>query len=132
VGKIGKAVAAFLYAVALVAVAKWTGDQHIDAVEWAVIATAVTTNAGVFLIPVFPQAGWTKTAVGVLTAGLAVVEVALLDNLIDANEALMIAAALLGAAGITVTPAKSNTGAAVGWGSDRPVAATRAGHDPRF
>lgn len=116
----GKSIIAFLYAVATVAVPLFTGDRHVDPVEGAIIATAVVTNVGVWLVPLAPQAKWTKTAVGVLTAGLAVVEVAILDHVIDANELMLIAAALAAAAGIQLAPAESpKTHAAVGWGSDK-------------
>lgn len=124
-GKYGKAVFAFLYIVATVVVSKWTGDNHIDPVEGAIIATAVVTNAGVWLVPLAPSAKWTKTAVGALTAGLAVVEVVILDHAIDANEALLIVSAVAGALGIAVAPALSTITrtaagpAAVGWGKDR-------------
>lgn len=118
-GKFGKSIAAFLYLVAATAIPLFTGDGRIDPVEWSIIGTAVVTNAGVYLVPLAPRYGWAKTAVGALTAGLAVVEVVILDHVIDANEALMVAAAVLGALGIAVAPAESGNGVDVGWGSDR-------------
>jgi hypothetical protein len=116
----GKAILAFLYACAFVAIPLYTGDHHIDPGEGVTIAIAVVTNAGVWLIPLAPSAKWTKTAAGVLLAGLEVATVVILDHIIDANDVMMIAAAVLGALGITAAPATSpKTLASVGWGVDR-------------
>jgi hypothetical protein len=123
--KYGKAIFAFLLVVAEAVIAKWTGDNHIDPVEATVIATTVVGGVGVWIAPLYPTARWVKSAVGILLAGLAVAEVVILDHVIDANEAYMIAAAMAAAAGIVVAPAKSTTRsaaagpAAVGWGADR-------------
>jgi membrane protein CcdC involved in cytochrome C biogenesis len=126
VQKSGKAIMAFLYAVAFIVIPLVTGDRHVDPVEGVTIAIAVCTNAGVYLIPLFPGTRWTKTALGALLAGLQIAAVVILDHAIDANEALMIAAAVLGALGIAAAPAASKPSpaavasgarpAAVGWG----------------
>ena len=116
----GKSILAFLYAIAFVAIPLATGDGRIDAGEGVTIAIAVVTNAGVWLIPLAPTAKWTKTAAGALLAGLEVAAVVILDHFIDANEALMIVAAVLGALGIAAAPASSPRAmASVGWGADR-------------
>lgn len=115
----GKAILAFLYAVAMVAVPLASGDGHVDPSEGVTIAVAVVTNAGVWLIPLVPSATWTKSAVGFLLAGLNVAAVVILDHMIDANEWLMIGTAALGAIGITLAPTTSTkTATSVGWGSD--------------
>ncbi len=62
--KYGKAILAFLYAVAFIAIPLYTGDHHVDPGEGVTIAIAVVTSAGVWLIPLAPSARWTKTAAG--------------------------------------------------------------------
>lgn len=102
----GKAIAAFLVAVALVAVPLASGDHHIDPSEGVVIAIAVCNNGLVWLVPLAPGARWTKTAIGAALAGLEVATVVIVGG-IDANEALMILVAVAGALGISVAPAVS-------------------------
>jgi peptidoglycan/LPS O-acetylase OafA/YrhL len=118
--KFGKAIVAFLYAAAFVAIPQLSGDGHLDPSEGVTLAIAVVTAAGVYLVPLAPSAKWTKTAVGVLLAALNVAAVVILDHRIDAEEWLMILTSVAGALGITVAPAASpKTGTAVGWGADR-------------
>jgi hypothetical protein len=106
--KYGKAIAGFLYAVLFTAIPFVSGDHHLDPVEGVTVAIAFVTNAGVFLVPLAPGLKWTKTVVGALLAGLQVAATVILDSAIDANEALMIATAVLGALGIATAPAASD------------------------
>ena len=118
----GKAVIAFLYAVAVAALPQITGDRHVDAAEGVAIAIAIATAAATWLVPLAPSAPWVKTAVAALLAALQVTATAILDGALDSNDILLIAATALGALGIAVAPAASKTGVAVGWGSDSRTA----------
>jgi hypothetical protein len=123
-GKYGKFVIGFLYACAMAAVPQLTGDGHLDPAEAVVVATGVVSAAGVWLLPLAPGATWTKSVYAFLMAALGVAATVILDFKIDANEWLMIATAALGAIGIGLAPASSETGArpvSVGWGSDNAV-----------
>lgn len=102
----GKAIAAFLYAVATVAVPLWSGDHHIDPSEGTAIAIAVCTNGLVWLVPLAPGARWTKSAIGAALGGLQIVTVVIVGG-IDSNDLVLIAAAVLGALGIAAAPAVS-------------------------
>jgi hypothetical protein len=114
----GKAVFAALYAVAAVVVPFFGGQNGApDAEGWVQIAIAVVTAFGVYITPIIPGAGWTKTAVGVALAGLQVLTTVVLGGMTGA-EWILVAAAIAGALGITVAPATSSNGVHVGWGSD--------------
>jgi hypothetical protein len=117
----GKAIFAFLYAVAAIAVPLFKSGGSPGAEGWVQIAIAVVTAASVYIIPVIPQAPWGKTLVGVLLAALQVLTTAVLGG-VDGGEWLTIAFAIAAALGITVAPATSVNGTHVGWGSDRPTA----------
>ena len=110
----GKALVAAVYAVAIVAIPLFTGDNHVDPAEGVTIATATCTALLTDLVPLVPSATWTKTAVGAVLAGLGVLSTVIGDG-IDANDLLLIAASVLGALGITLAPAISPaTGARAG------------------
>lgn len=110
----GKSIVAALYAVAIVAIPLFTGDNHVDPAEGVTIATAIATAALTYLVPLVPTARWTKTAVGAVLAGLGVLST-VIGNGIDANDLVLIAASVLGALGITLAPAISPaTGSASG------------------
>lgn len=112
--KYGKSILAGLYAVALVAVPMFSGDHHIDAAEGVQIAIATCAAAATWLVPLFPSAPWTKTAIGALLAGLNVAA-GLIVGGINGDGWISIAAAVLGALGITLAPATSTkTGATSG------------------
>lgn len=113
----GKFIVSFLYAVAVVAVPFFSGDHHVDPSEGVAIAIAVCTAALTYLVPLVPSATWTKTAVGAVLAGLQVATTVIVGG-VDSNDILLIAFAILSALGITLAPAISDTGTAVGWGSD--------------
>jgi hypothetical protein len=104
--KYGKTIFAFFYAVAVVAVPLASGDHHIDQAEGVQIAIAVCANGIVWLVPLVPSAPWTKTALGAALAGLNVVAAVIVGG-INGNEWVSVAAAVLGALGITLAPAIS-------------------------
>lgn len=123
----GKFIFAFIYAVAVVAVPFFSGDDrmpHPD--EWVAIAIAILNAALVYLIPVLPSAPWTKTVIGAGLAALQVLSTVILGG-VDGNDVLLIAFAVASYLGIHVAPAESpRTGTAVGWGSDSPTSFTAA------
>jgi len=116
----GKAVIAFLYAVAVVAVPLFAGDHWPTPAEWVSIAIAAVTALGVYITPLIPQAPWTKTAIGAALAGLNIL-VTVIDGGITGNEDLTIAFAVMAALGIQLAPARSANGVAVGTGSDHVI-----------
>lgn len=118
----GKAVIAWLYAVAVVAVPLFSGDHIPSATEWVQIAIAGVTALSVHIAPLIPEATWTKSAIGAALAGLQVLVTAL-DGGMDGNDWLTVAFAVLGALGIVLAPAQSSNGVAVGWGRDYELAA---------
>lgn len=118
----GKAIVAFLYAVAVAALPQLTGDRHVGPAEAVAIAIAITTAVATYLVPLAPSAPWVKTAVAAVLAGLQVVATVILDGALDSNDILLVAATVLGTLGIAIAPASSAPGTpegtAVGWGSD--------------
>jgi len=112
----GKSIVAALYAVAVVAIPLVSGDLHIDAAEGVAIAIAACSAALTWLVPLVPSAPWTKTAIGAVLAGLQIAATVITGG-IDANDLLLIAAAVIGALGIAAAPAISpatHTAAGVG------------------
>jgi hypothetical protein len=118
----GKAIVAFLYAVAVAVLPQLTGDRQVDPAEGVAIAIAIVTAVATYLVPLAPNSPGVKTTVAALLAGLQVAATLILDGALDSNDILLIAAAFLGALGIAVAPAASKTGVAVGWGSDSRTA----------
>jgi hypothetical protein len=102
----GKAVVAFLYAVATVFIPLASGDHHLGESDWIAVAIAVCTAALTYLIPLVPSAPWTKTAVGAVLAALQVAATVVVGG-INGNEWLTIILALISALGITIAPAVS-------------------------
>ena len=119
-GSKGKVVVAFLYALASLAVPFIDGGRAPTAVEWTQILIAAVTAVGVYIAPIIPEATWVKSAVGFLLAGLNVLTTVIMDG-VSGNDVLMIVLAALAAIGITVAPARSANGAAVGVGGDALV-----------
>jgi hypothetical protein len=113
----GKSITAAVYAVAIVAVPLLTGDNHVDPDEGVAIAIAACTAALTYLVPLAPGARWSKTAIGAVLAGLQIAATVIVGG-VDGNDWLLIAAAVLGALGITLAPAISpRTGVRSGAGS---------------
>lgn len=115
----GKAVVAWLYAIAVVVVPFIDGGgREPSPAEGVQIAIAVVTAFAVHIAPIIPQAPWVKSAVGAVLAGLQVLVTVIVDG-VQGNDVLMIVFAIASALGIVLAPAQSANGAAVGWGSDR-------------
>lgn len=113
----GKAIVAFLYAVAVVAVPLFSGDNHIDPPESVAILIAVCTAVLTYLAPLVPSAPWVKTAVGAVMAGLQVLATVIIGG-VDGNDVLLIAFAVASFLGIAVAPAVSpSTGTKAGVGA---------------
>lgn len=118
VRRYGKSLAAVLVLVAIAVFQKLSGDNRIEPVEWVSIAIAAVNAVGVYLVPLVPQAPWTKTAIALALSVLQVATTVILGGF-GADEVLLVLITLAGAAGIAVAPAASApTRTAVGWGSD--------------
>lgn len=102
----GKAIVAAIYAVAVVAVPLFSGDNHVDPSEGVAIAIAVCTAILTYLAPLAPGARWVKTAVGAVLAGLQVLTTVIVGG-VDGNDWLLIAFAVASFLGIAVAPAVS-------------------------
>ena len=102
----GKSIVAAIYAVAVVAVPLFSGDNHVDPSEGVAIAIAVCTAVLTYLAPLAPGARWVKTAVGAVLAGLQVLTTVIVGG-VDGNDWLLIAFAVGSFLGIAVAPAMS-------------------------
>lgn len=105
----GKAIIAWVYAAAVIAVPFFSGDHHPDAAEWTQITLAVLLAAATYLVPLAEGYPWVKTGVAALIAVAQVVTTVIIGG-IDANDILVIAFTALGALGITLAPAISDNG----------------------
>lgn len=110
----GKAVAAVVAAALAIAYTALSGDQRIDAEEWVRIAIAAVTAIGVYLVPLFPQYPWSKTALAVALSMLQVLVTVILGG-VSADEWIAIVLAGLTVLGVGAAPAASSNGVAVGW-----------------
>lgn len=120
--KYGKAIVAVLAAAAVALYQSYSGDRTIEPVEWVSIAIAFTTAVGVWLIPLAPQAKWSKTAVAVVLAVLQALTAVILDGL-GPDEIVLLIITVAGALGVYIAPAVSPTPATapdvrVGIGTD--------------
>jgi hypothetical protein len=122
--RFGKALAAALYAVAVIAVPLFSGDHRPGPSQWVQIVIAALTAATVYLVPIVEGVPYIKSVVGALLA-VAQILVTVIDDGVSGTDMLTIALAALGALGISLAPADSSGvagGAAVGWGADDKVA----------
>jgi hypothetical protein len=112
----GKAIVAFLYAVAVVVVPLVDRPGHqLTAADGIAVGIAVCTALLTYLVPLVPSAPWTKTAIGAILAGLQVAASLVVGGL-DGHAWLSIALAVISALGIHVLPATSpRTGTRHGW-----------------
>jgi hypothetical protein len=104
--KSGAAVAA---AVLAAVVAALTGDNAIDASEWANVVILGCGAAAVFAAPNVPGARYTKLILAVITA-MATAAVSLVSDGISLTDALQIASAALGALGVYQLPNRRPAG----------------------
>ncbi|MEH1016163.1 hypothetical protein V6U90_24010 [Micromonospora sp. CPCC 206060] len=130
--KYGKAIASAVFFVLTAVYAMLSGDHRIDPEEWVAIAIAATNAVGVYLVPLAPGYGWSKTLVSGLLAALQVAATVILGG-IDPDEWLLILLAVGQALGVGWAPAVSDNGVASGGkrnskpaagGAERPVART--------
>lgn len=109
--KYGKPAISFLLAVAYLIYQKYSGDRHIDGVEWALIIAAFGNSLIVYVVPLVPEYRWAKTAASAVTAlGTGLLAVSL--NGYTNDELITV---LLGVAqflGVAIAPAVSDNGVA--------------------
>ncbi|GIE46425.1 hypothetical protein [Actinoplanes lobatus] len=117
----GKAIAAFLVAVAVAAWPQLTGDHTVDLAEGIAIATAIASAVATYLVPLATGAPWLKTAVYAVLAALGTAATVVAGG-INGDELLSIFAAAAAVFGVWTAPAASANGVAVGWGSDARTA----------
>jgi hypothetical protein len=108
----GKPLAATVLA-AIITFKSVYGDNHVDPAEGVAIALSFANAGMVYLVPLFPGYRWLKTAVGVLIAALTALATVILSGL-TTEEVILVVLAAAQAAGITVAPAVSTNGTAVG------------------
>jgi hypothetical protein len=114
----GKTIAAFAVTVAT-AVYPLLQQGRIGAAGAVSIAIAVVTNAGVYIVPLAPNAKWAKSAVAVGLSALNVAATLAIDGGISAGEWGQIIIAAAGAGAVYLAPAATpETGTRVGWGKD--------------
>lgn len=106
--KFGKAIIAILTAAIVAAYQAVSGDGNIEPVEWVSVAIAAAAAVGVWLVPLAPEAKWTKTAVAVVLAVLQVLTTVILGGL-GADEILLLLITAAGALGVYVAPATTET-----------------------
>lgn len=104
----GKSLLSFLGLLALVVIPYFSGNRHPDASEWVAIAIGATQLVGVWLIPLAPQAKWSKTAVSLVLTLLQVLTVVIIGG-IDGNDVGILITAVLTFFGVAVTGAISPT-----------------------
>lgn len=106
--KFGKAIIAILTAAIVAAYQSLSGDGNIEPVEWVSVAIAATAAVGVWLVPLAPEAKWTKTAVAVVLSVLQVLATVILGGL-GTDEILLLLITAAGALGVYVAPATTET-----------------------
>lgn len=114
----GKSILAAIYAVVVAAVGLFSGDHHIDPSEGVALGIAICTAVLTYLVPLVPGVRWAKTAVGAVLAGLQVAATVIIGG-VDANDWLLIFAAVASFLGIAVAPAISAHGTSARGGQVR-------------
>lgn len=110
--RIGKAIASVLGSIVVLAYLYLEeGDRSIDRVEGVQLAIVGTQSVLVYVVPLASHARWSKTAVEWVLAGLLALSSVIVDGW-QLNDGIVIALALLSAAGVAVTPARSDNGVA--------------------
>lgn len=90
----------------LTALASALTDDHMTAPEGIQVAIAVTTAAGVWLVPNLPTWPWIKTALAMLLAGLNFL-ITIIDHGITYAEGVNLALAVLGVIAVGTAPSIS-------------------------
>lgn len=104
----GKSILAFVGGVVLVVIPFVSGDKHVDPSEGVAIAIGAVQLAGVWLVPLAPQAKWSKTAVSFLMTMLQVLGVVILGG-VDTNDVGILVTAVLTFFGVAAAGAISPT-----------------------
>lgn len=119
----GKTIFAALYALAVILVPVFDGSHGAapTATEWVQIIIAIVTVGSTYFVPLVQGHTWIKSGTAAMLVALQVLAT-VIDNGVNGSDVLMIAFAVAGALGITLAPAESDTGVAVGWGSDKQIA----------
>jgi len=120
----GKAIIAFLYAVAALFIPLVDSGFKPDAEGWTQIGIGVAVAAATYITPVIPEAPWAKTAIAVTLLLLQTLVTVVGDGL-NAADVLLLAATAAGALGIKLAPATSANGVHVsaGWRDGYALAA---------
>ncbi len=109
--KYGKPVISFLIAVGYLAYQKFSGDQHIDGIELALIITSFGNALITYIVPLVPEYKWAKTgASAVVSLGLGLAAVAMSGYTND--ELITVAIGVLQFLGVAIAPAVSDNGVA--------------------
>lgn len=108
----GKSILAFVGAVVMAAYPVLTGDHHVSTQDAIALLLSIVSLAGVWLVPLAPQAKWAKTAVAfVLTVGQ--VAAAGLIGGFDASDVTSLVIAITTFFGVAYAGAVSPTPAGV-------------------
>lgn len=106
--KYNKLIVAVVFTVVQLIIAAFTGDSHIDAVEWIAIAIGAVNALIVVIVPNLPEgsgiATYAKSWTAAVLAGLVIAANLILDGNISGTDWTQIAAAVLAALGIFAVP----------------------------
>lgn len=120
--KYGKAVASIVFAALTAALQITQAGSDFGAVQTIQVGIAVVTAAGVWLVPITPEAPWVKSALAALLAALQILVAAVASGADPSTTVLQVALAVLTALGVYLAPASSDTGedddVTVGLGAD--------------
>jgi hypothetical protein len=123
VEKYGKAFAAIVFAALTTAYQITSAGGDFGAIQVVQVGIAVVTAAGVWLVPITPEAPWVKSALAALLAALQILVTAVVGG-VNGSEWLQVSLAVLTALGVYLAPATSPSGSdegedvAVGLGAD--------------
>lgn len=120
----GKAIFAFLYAVAALFIPLVDSGFHPDAEGWTQIGIGIATAIVTYIVPVIPEAPWAKTGAAVLLLLLQTLVTVVGDG-VSAADLLLLVFTVAGALGIKLAPATSANGVHVnaGWRDGYDLAA---------
>jgi hypothetical protein len=107
----GKAIMSVLGSVAvLVYLYLNEGDRQIDRIEGVQLAVVGTQSVLVYVVPLATHARWAKSVVEWVLAGLLALASVIVDGWQPWTDGIVIGIAVLTAAGVTVSPARSDNG----------------------
>jgi hypothetical protein len=109
----GKFWAALIYAIAITVQQALGGDGVIEASEWVLIAIAVVSVLGVYLVPITSNYKWVKSGLAVILAVLQALATVLLGGW-QSNDWITLLIAGLGAVAVILAPATSQNPSGTG------------------